>query len=31
MSLRDFISVLLGLKKPALVPIPKNNQQTGKR
>jgi hypothetical protein len=27
MKLRDFIAILLGLKKPALVPVPKNNQQ----
>lgn len=27
MRLRDFIAILLGLKKPALVPVPKKNQQ----
>lgn len=27
MKLRDVIAVLLGLKRPVLVPIPKNNQK----
>ncbi len=27
MKLRDFIAILLGWKKPALVPVPKKNQQ----
>jgi hypothetical protein len=27
MRLRDFLAILLGLKKPALVPVPKKNQQ----
>jgi hypothetical protein len=27
MSLRDVLLILLGLKKPVLVPVPKNNQQ----
>lgn len=25
MKLRDMLAVLLGLKKPVLIPIPKNN------
>lgn len=32
MKLREIISVLLGLKKPVLIPIPKsNNNNTPKR
>jgi hypothetical protein len=27
MSWREILSFLLGYKKPALVPVPKNNQQ----
>jgi hypothetical protein len=30
MSLRDLLLILLGLKKPVLVPLPKNNQQEKK-
>lgn len=31
MKLRDVIAVLLGLKKPQLVPIPKTTNQQPKR
>jgi hypothetical protein len=27
MKLRDVIAILLGTKKPVLIPIPKNNNQ----
>jgi hypothetical protein len=26
MSIREVLSILLGLKKPVLVPVPKNNK-----
>ncbi len=31
MNWRDILAILLGYKKPALVPIPKNNQPTKKK
>jgi hypothetical protein len=30
MNLREVLSILFGLKKPALVPVPKNNGQIKK-
>lgn len=30
MNLREVLSILFGLKKPVLVPIPKNNSQQKK-